>query len=107
MAVDRVDAGTLNSALDQILLLSGHLAQAHDIQFPVTVRANRRARKCFLAMEVTSNDDGGWKSRVLEMDIPKSGVGMPILVHLQGHDGQRVKALIQRRSRKTVPQELW
>jgi hypothetical protein len=34
-------------------------------------------------------DQGTWKSRVLEVNLPKSGVGMPIFVLLQDRSGKR------------------
>jgi hypothetical protein len=106
IAVDRIRADTLHSALDQILLQSGLLAQNYNMQFPVAVRAAGKSGKCFVTMEITF-DGGTWKSRVLELNLPQSGVAMPIFIHLQSHDGQRIKALIQRRSQKTVPKQLF
>jgi hypothetical protein len=108
MAVDRIDSRTLQSALTQILLLSCSLAQAYKMQlrFPFTIRVFDRAGNCFMTMEAEVNK-ASRKSRVLEIDLPKSGVGMPIFVLLQDRRGKRVKQLVQRRSRKTVPRECW
>jgi hypothetical protein len=108
LAIKRIDAGTLNSALTQIMLLSGCLAQAFKMQvkFPFTIRVMDKRGNCIMIIEVIF-DKGTWRSRVLETNLPKSGVGMPIFVLLQDRRGKRVKQLIQHMSRKIVAKECW
>ena len=107
IAVNRIDSTTLNSAFTQILLLSCSLAKAYRLQIksPFNIHVTSRSGNCIMIIEASFNQ-GSCNGRVVELNVHKTGVGMPVSVLIEDRDGKRVKALIQRRSRKTVPKEL-